>query len=72
MFDVVALSNAELRDTRRTAIIDKLLMHGTIRGKPPKAGHDRFGHICQSCRRVGVSLTPSSCHVFAKDGQTGN
>jgi len=43
---VVAFTNAELRDASRTAIIDKLLMNGTIRGEPSKTGHDRLRHIC--------------------------
>jgi len=69
---VVALSYTKLRDASRTAIIDKLLMNRRIGSKPPKAGHDRFGHICQPRRRVRVALMSSSCHVLAEEGQTGN
>jgi len=72
MFDVVALTNTKLRDARRTSISNKLLMHGTIRGEPPKAGHDRFGHICQPSCCIGVTLMSSSCHVLGEDRQTGN
>ena len=67
MFDVITGANTKLRDTRRPSISNKLLVNGTIRGEPPKAGHDRFGHICQPSCGIGVSLMSSSCHMFAED-----